>query len=48
MKEDFEKAEAEQKAQQEANQPAPAEEQDKIDLPDGDDPAGVATGVTSS
>jgi hypothetical protein len=40
MKEDFEKAEAEQKAQQEANQPAPAEapaeEQDKIDLPDGE------------
>ena len=36
MKEDFEKAEAEIKAQQEANQPAPAEEQDKIDLPDGE------------
>ena len=40
MKEDFEKAEADQKAQQkaqqEANQPAPAEEQDKIDLPDGE------------
>ncbi len=40
MKEDFEKAEAELKAQQEANQPAPtnppAEEQDKIDLPDGE------------
>ena len=48
MKEDFEKAEAELKAQQEANQPAPAEEQDKIDLPDGDDPTGVTTGVASS
>jgi len=56
MKEDFEKAEAEQAAQQQANQPAPApapadapsEEQDKIDLPDGDGPAGVTTGVTSS
>ena len=42
MKEDFEKAEAEQKAQQEANQPTPTptptptEEQDKIDLPDGE------------
>ena len=36
MKEDFEKAEAEQRAQQEANQPAPTEEQDKIDLPDGE------------
>jgi len=52
MKEDFEKVEADLKAQQEANQPtptpAPAEEQDKIDLPDGDDPAGVTTGVTSS
>jgi len=52
MKEDFEKAEAEFAAQQQANQPAPAdapsEEQDKIDLPDGDDPAGVTTGVTSS
>ena len=50
MKEDFEKAEAEIAAQQRANQPAPApaEEQDKIDLPDGDDPAGVATGVASS
>ena len=33
MKEDFEKAEAEQRAQQEANQPPPTEEQDKIDLP---------------
>ena len=52
MKEDFEKAEAEQKAQQEANQPtpteAPAEKHDKIDLPDGDEPAGVTTGVASS
>jgi len=52
MKEDFEKADAELAAQQQANQPtpedAPSEEQDKIDLPDGDDPAGVATGVTSS
>ena len=52
MKEDFEKAEAEIAAQQQANQPAPkdvpSEEQDKIDLPDGDDPAGVTTGVTSS
>jgi len=52
MKEDFEKADAEFAAQQQANQPtpedAPSEEQDKIDLPDGDDPAGVATGVTSS
>ena len=52
MKEDFEKAEAEAAAQQQANQPtpenAPSEEQDKIDLPDGDDPAGVTTGVTSS
>ena len=51
MKEDFEKAEAELKAQQEANQPTstdpPTEEQDKIDLPDGDEPAGVTTGVTS-
>ena len=51
MKEDFEKAEAEIAAQQQANQPtpedAPSEEQDKIDLPDGDDPAGVTTGVTS-
>ena len=40
MKEDFEKVEAELKAQQEANQPtptdAPAGEQDKIDLPDGE------------
>jgi len=52
MKEDFDKAEAEIAAQQQANQPAPkdvpSEEQDKIDLPDGDDPAGVTTGVTSS
>ena len=52
MKEDFEKADAELAAQQQANQPtpedAPSEEQDKIDLPDGDGPAGVATGVTSS
>ena len=51
MKEDFEKAEAEIAAQQQANQPAPedapSKEQDKIDLPDGDDPAGVTTGVTS-
>ncbi len=36
MKEDFEKAEAELKAQQEANQPASTEEQNKIDLPDGE------------
>ena len=47
MKEDFEKAEAEITAQQQANQPtpedAPSEEQDKIDLPDGDDPAGVTS-----
>ena len=47
MKEDFEKAEAEFAAQQQANQPAPEEapdeEQDKIDLPDGDDPAGVTS-----
>ena len=52
MKEDFDKAEAEIAAQQQANQPAPkdvpSEEQDKIDLPDGDDPAGATTGVTSS
>ena len=52
MKEDFDKAEAEIAAQQQANQPtpenAPSEEQDKIDLPDGDDPAGVTTGVASS
>jgi len=51
MKEDFEKAEAEIAAQQQANQPtpenAPSEEQDKIDLPDGDEPAGVTTGVAS-
>ena len=51
MKKDFEKAEAEIKAQQEASQPVPADapagEQDKIDLPDGDEPAGVTTGVTS-
>ena len=51
MKEDFEKAEAEIAAQQQANQPtpvnAPSEEQDKIDLPDGDKPAGVTTGVAS-
>ena len=40
MKEDFEKAEAELAAQQQANHPppeaAPTEEQDKIDLPDGE------------
>jgi len=52
MSEDFDKAEAEFAAQQQANQPAPkdspSEEQDKIDLPDGDEPAGVTTGVASS
>jgi len=51
MSEDFDKAEAEFAAQQQANQPAPkdapSEEQDKIDLPDGDEPAGVTTGVAS-
>ena len=40
MKEDFDKAEAEIATQQQANQPtpegAPSEEQDKIDLPDGE------------